>query len=40
MREIGNYIARVVKDIHNEAAIKDVKAKVEAMAGKFPLYPA
>lgn len=40
MREIGNYIARVVKDIHNEAAIRDVKAKVTALAGKFPLYPA
>ena len=40
MREIGNYIARVVKDIHNEAAIKDVRAKVNAMAGKFPIYPA
>ncbi len=40
MREIGNYIARVVKDIHNEATIKDVHTKVVAMAGKFPLYPA
>lgn len=40
MREIGNYIAHVVKDIHNEAVIKDVRSKVTAMAGKFPLYPA
>jgi glycine hydroxymethyltransferase len=40
MREIGNYIARVVKDIHNEAAIRDVQAKVVAMSKKFPLYPA
>ncbi len=40
MREIGNYIARVVKDIHNEAVQKDVRAKVTAMAEKFPLHPA
>ncbi|OPY37206.1 MAG: Serine hydroxymethyltransferase [Methanoregula sp. PtaU1.Bin051] len=40
MREIGSYIARVIKDIHNDAVIRDVHAKVEAMAGKFPLYPA
>jgi len=39
MRQIGTWIATVVKDIHNEAAIKDVKTKVTAMAGKFPLYP-
>jgi glycine hydroxymethyltransferase len=39
MREIGRYIARVVKDIHNEAGIKDVHARVEAMSKKFPLYP-
>jgi len=39
MREIGSYIARVVKDIHNEAAIRDVHAKVAALAGRFPLYP-
>jgi len=39
MREIGRYIARVVKDIHNEAAIQDVHAKVAAMSGTFPLYP-
>ncbi|MCK7490350.1 MAG: hypothetical protein MZU79_09285 [Anaerotruncus sp.] len=29
MRQIGNWIATVVKDIHNEAAIKDVHAKVD-----------
>ena len=39
MRLIGNWIGTVVKDIHNEAAIKDVHAKVEAMASRFPLYP-
>jgi glycine hydroxymethyltransferase len=39
MRLIGNWIATVVKDVHNEAAIRDVHAKVEAMASRFPLYP-
>jgi len=39
MRIIGNWIGTVVKDIHNEAAIKDIRAKVEAMASRFPLYP-
>jgi glycine hydroxymethyltransferase len=39
MRIIGNWIGTVVKDIHNEAAIKDIHAKVEAMASRFPLYP-
>ncbi len=39
MRLIGNWIGTAVKDIKNEAAIKDVHAKVEAMASRFPLYP-
>ncbi|MDD1693552.1 MAG: serine hydroxymethyltransferase [Methanoregula sp.] len=39
MRLIGNWIATVVKDVHNEAAIRDVHTKVEAMASRFPLYP-
>jgi glycine hydroxymethyltransferase len=39
MRLIGNWIAGVIKDIHNEATIKDVHARVEAMASRFPLYP-
>ena len=39
MRMIGNWIAKVVKDIHNEAMIKKVEAEVTAMASKFPLYP-
>ena len=39
MREIGRYIARIVKDIHNESAIKDILLKVTAMSSKFPLYP-
>src|SRR5208337_749047 len=39
MRLIGTWIASVVKDIHNEAAIKDIHARVRALAGRFPLYP-
>jgi glycine hydroxymethyltransferase len=39
MREIGRYIARIVKDIRDEAAIRDVHTKVHAMASTFPLYP-
>jgi len=39
MRMIGTWIATVVKDVKNEAAIRDIHAKVEAMAGKFPIYP-
>jgi len=39
MRMIGAWIATIVKDVKNETAIRDVRAKVEAMAGKFPIYP-
>jgi glycine hydroxymethyltransferase len=39
MRQIGNWIAAVVKDIHNEAAIKSVHTSVTAMASKFTLHP-
>jgi glycine hydroxymethyltransferase len=39
MRSIGTWIAAVVKDIHNEAVIRDVHTRVTTMAGKFPLYP-
>jgi glycine hydroxymethyltransferase len=39
MRNIGNWIATIVKDVHNEAAIKEVHAKVHAMSSKFPIYP-
>jgi glycine hydroxymethyltransferase len=39
MRNIGNWIAKVVKDVKNEAAIKKVHEEVTAMAKKFPLYP-
>jgi glycine hydroxymethyltransferase len=39
MRRIGFWIARILKDIHNEAVIRDVHAEVTMMAGKFTLHP-
>ena len=39
MRQIGTWIATVVKDISNEAAIKNVHASVTAMASRFTLHP-
>jgi glycine hydroxymethyltransferase len=39
MRQIGNWIATVVKDIHNETAIKSVHTSVTAMASKYTLHP-
>ena len=39
MRLIGTWIASVIKDIKNEKNIRDVHGKVEALAGKFTLYP-
>ena len=39
MRQIGNWISSVVKDVKNEAMIKDVQAKVTRMASSFALYP-
>jgi len=39
MRQIGSWIATVVKDISNETAIKTVHAGVTAMASRFTLYP-
>jgi len=39
MRLIGTWIATVIKDIRNEKTITDVHGKVEALAGKFSLYP-
>ena len=39
MRRIGHFIARVLKDIHNEATIQKVGAEVHEMATGFPLYP-
>jgi glycine hydroxymethyltransferase len=39
MRLIGSWIASVIRDIKNEKNIKDVRGKVETLAGKFTLYP-
>ena len=39
MRQIGTWIATVVKDMHNEAAIRSVHTSVTAMASKFTLHP-
>src|SRR5512136_7244 len=39
MRQIGTWIAAVVKDIGNESAIKSVHTSVTAMASKFTLHP-
>jgi glycine hydroxymethyltransferase len=39
MRWIGRSIARVLKNIHDEATIRAVGAEVKERAGKFPLYP-
>jgi len=39
MRQIGTWIAMVVRDIRNEAAIKNVHASVTAMANRFTLHP-
>jgi glycine hydroxymethyltransferase len=39
MRQIGTWIATVIKDISNDAMIKKVQADVAAMSGRFTLYP-
>jgi glycine hydroxymethyltransferase len=39
MERIGALIARVLKDIHDEKAIKQVKEEVVALASRFPIYP-
>ena len=39
MRMIGDWIAGILKDINNEPRIRSTKQEVQALAGKFPLYP-
>ncbi|MDD5143405.1 serine hydroxymethyltransferase [Methanoregula sp.] len=39
MRQIGAWIASVIKDCKNEKNISDVRGKVEALSSKFTLYP-
>jgi glycine hydroxymethyltransferase len=38
MREVGRLIAEVLTNIASEAAIADVRQKVEALTRRFPLY--
>jgi glycine hydroxymethyltransferase len=38
MRETGELIAEVLGNIANEAALADVRQKVEALTARFPLY--
>jgi glycine hydroxymethyltransferase len=38
MREVGSLIAEVLTNITNEAAVADVRQKVEALTARFPLY--
>ena len=39
MRIIADQIAGILKDVGNTARIERVRGEVEAMAGKYPLYP-
>ena len=39
MRIIADQIAGILKDVSNTARIERVRGEVEAMAGKYPLYP-
>lgn len=39
MRQIGDWIASVIKDIKNEALQAKIEEEVKEMASKFPLYP-
>jgi len=39
MDEIGDLIARVLTSPDDERAIGTVKAEVERLSGRFPLYP-
>ena len=39
MRQIGRWIATILKDITNEALVRKIGAEVTAMAQTYPLYP-
>jgi glycine hydroxymethyltransferase len=39
MRQIGRWIAHIIKNIHDDPAIHRIGSEVQAMAGKYPLYP-
>jgi len=38
MEEIAEIIERVIKNVSNNAVIKDMKRKVQALCEKFPIY--
>jgi len=38
MHRVGEYIGTIIRDIHNEAAIKKIGQEVKEMSGKFPIY--
>ncbi len=38
MRQIGGLIADVLKDIHNENRLAEVREEVTVLCGRFPLY--
>lgn len=39
MRQIGDWIAAVIRDIHNEPLQVKISEEIKAMASRFPLYP-
>jgi glycine hydroxymethyltransferase len=39
MDEIASLIAYTLKNHENEAKLEEVKARVEALSGKYELYP-
>ncbi|MBL7022195.1 serine hydroxymethyltransferase [Patescibacteria group bacterium] len=39
MTEVGQLIAKILKNINSEEIIKEVKNKVKEITNKFPLYP-
>jgi glycine hydroxymethyltransferase len=38
MRQIGGLIANVLKNIHNEKRLAEVREEVDKLCGRFPLY--
>jgi glycine/serine hydroxymethyltransferase len=39
MKQIGDWIGRVINNIQDAATIKAVREEVVEFAGRFPLYP-
>jgi len=38
MRQIARWMAEVLNNLHDESAIQRVRAQVESLTDKFPLY--